>query len=221
MKLYLDSANLKDINECAKSGVISGLTVNQSLLAKEPKCDPITHLRAIGEVLHETSRYWPEDTFSVSFPLIGASPDEMIAFSNLIGDSQKVWRKIPISWDNLPVFATLRDPLCINATCVFSVYQADMAIRAGAIIVSPFVGRMNDVQADYGYRVLTAIKKRHPDITVLAGSVRNEEMVAKVEECGADIATVSRAVLESMANDPHSAATTARFNADFAAWQAQ
>lgn len=215
MKQFLDSANYGDIVECVMCGVIEGVTINQALLAKEPPCEPLMYFRRISDYLHHGQH--------LSVPLLDDETGYMYGlqmFAEIGYDKLAI--KVPVSWRTLPI---IHDLACagqeVNATCIYSVQQADMAARAGATILSAFVGRMNDVQPDYGYRVLTAIKKRHPDLLVLAGSVRNIEMVGRVEECGADICTVSKTVLESLSDEIHSTQNAEAFNESYKAWLSQ
>lgn len=202
MKIYLDSANLDDIRECVASGVISGVTVNQSLLAKEPKTTLQAHIDAIDVLL-------PKD-FHLSTPMVAQQPYTTGRRDFAI--------KIAASWQNLPLINSLKKDMHVNATCIFSVQQAEMALRAGASIVSVFVGRINDAKPNLGYQTLDAIKKRNPNVTVLAGSVRTISDVARVEDCGADIATVSKTVLQEMANEIHSTQWAEKFDEDYAEW---
>lgn len=214
MKLFLDSANLDDIRECISRGIVSGVTVNQSLLAKEPKCNYKAYVIRIGNILPANSH--------LSVPFVDdefAGSDTATAFNHPIDHAFKV----STSWGNLPLMRRLSaDDWKVNATCVFSVQQADMAIAAGASIVSVFVGRANDAFQSKGhgegYKILTAIKKRYPDTTVLAGSIRTLQMIDAARDAGADIATVSRTLLEEMANEIHSTQSAEKFNEDYQAW---
>ena len=206
MRLFLDSANLDDIKQCLERGIISGVTVNQALLAKEPKADFAGHVLEIFGSLN--------DKIHLSVPYIDGT-----SFAGLSHLSFAL--KVPVSWGGLKTIRKLSgEGYSVNATCVFSVQQADMAVAAGASIVSVFVGRANDAKPpDGGYNTLRMIKDRHPDVTVLAGSVRNLQMVSKVESCGADIATISRTLLEEMANEIHSTQSAEAFDEAFAEWQ--
>lgn len=214
MKFFLDSANIADIHACLARGVISGVTVNQSLLAKEPKCDPLQHIADIAKELAEH-----EGKPHLSFPLYGTWEEALGVLETIEKLPIEVAVKVPVSWDNLSIIkAFANQNIMANATCVFSVQQADMAVAAGASIVSVFVGRANDAKPNYGYDVLAVSKKRHPDTLILAGSVRRLQDVDMVEQRGADIATISRTLFEEMANEIHSTQSAAKFDEDFQTW---
>lgn len=221
MRFWLDSANLQDI-EWARTqwGVISGVTVNQSLLAKEPK-RPLD--KAVEEIIDTVRK-----SMSLSIPLTitgeqlsGRFLQQAIQYEKFDKWGMKLYFKIPVSRETLPAIAHVSaNGIPVNATCIFTGLQAALAAEAGAQILSIFVGRINDDMPGYGWKVIEAAKKVCGDAEVLAGSIRDKPMVAAACDHGADIVTTSRRVLDTLAEERGTALSVAKFNADLEAWMA-
>lgn len=241
MEFFLDSANLDDIRACTESGIISGVTVNQSLLAKEPKRPYIDHLRDIVELIRpgklHLSAPVPHGTASAMIEA-GKSLRNELRYENLS-------LKVPVAWQYLPVIRALSQGGAVNATCVFTSLQAKIAINAGAKAVSVFVGRINDADTrkEHGYVVLRQVSNWREDaapvpaattklfgsepkpstlsmVKTIAGSIRDKEMVDEAVACWPDIITTSRIVLESLATDEHAQVSIDKFDSDWNTWTA-
>lgn len=220
--LFLDSANLDDIRACLP--LIDGVTINQSLLAKEPKRPYWDHVAEIRSIIG------PERHLSI--PDIPDDEKTIPANTAL---------KVPVSSDGLKRILQLHGaahesgsylfskptPVLVNATCIYTPYQAIMASRAGADFLSVFVGRINDkagIKNDAenwggGYSVIAGAKKLEKKI--IAGSIRTPLMARMAWDAGAHIVTTSRAVIEQMANDEGSKECADKFERDYQAWISQ
>ena len=216
MKIFLDSANLDDIKECVLAGVIEGVTINQSLLAKEPKRPYLEHVKDIAVILN--------GLYHLSAPITEANHDKAVEQATqlyrIVG--KRFAAKVPVSWQTLPLIRALSDKkITVNATCIYSGQQAELAAAAGASFLSVFVGRINDVNKDVGYATVAKAKKfstPEKPYEVIAGSVRDDTMVAMVFTAGADIVTTSKKVLMSMASVEKSLESAQKFDKDFEAW---
>jgi transaldolase len=222
-ELFLDSANLADIQSCVDHGIISGVTVNQSLLAKEPKRPFEDHLKDIIAIISPKKLH-------LSVPVPSAPAAEMIeAGKKLRGDLRydNLSLKVPVTLDNMPVIRDLSakggtfvaTTNSVNGTCVFSAQQAMIAAQAGAGVVSVFVGRINDIGTNQaGFDVLHMITGLKLGVKIIAGSIRDDAAVLQASAAGADIITTSRAVLELLTMEEHSQATLEKFNTDWTEW---
>jgi transaldolase len=220
VRFFLDSADLSDIEWAGKIGFVSGVTVNQTLMAKEPR-PAAQSLIDTFENYWMAIQDWPRKGL-LSVPLVTCGDpkiwEETIGFAQ--SDEHKLIAiKVPVSRETIPVIAELAQKgITVNATCIFNGLQAAMAAEAGAEVLSVFVGRINDDTPGFGWKVLEAAKKVSSYADVLAGSIRDKAMVGAALDHGADIVTTSRKVLESLADDPGSARSIAKFNADYEAW---
>ena len=196
MKLFLDTANLDEIREGLRWGVLRGITTNPSLIAKEDQ-DFLPLVKEIcsiveGDVSVETSG---DDTEN----LIRQARD--IA---QIADNAVV--KIPMSANGLGAVRKVSDEgIKVNVTLCFTASQAILAAEAGAYIVSPFIGRLDDISSD-GLRALADICEIYAiqgyDTQVLAASLRHPIHVVEAARIGADIATMPFKVFQSLVKHP-------------------
>lgn len=209
MKLFLDTANLEQIREGVRWGVLSGVTTNPSLIAKEeqdflPLVKEICSL-VTGEVSIETA----SDDTKV---LIRQGHD--IA---QIADNAVV--KIALTPNGLSAVSTLSgEGIKVNVTLCFSPTQAILAAEAGAYIISPFLGRLDDVGTD-GLRLLSDICEIYAnqsyETQVLAASLRHPIHVAEAARVGADIATMPFQVFEALVKHPLTDAGFKKFSDDW------
>jgi transaldolase len=217
MKFWLDSANIEDIDWAGHSGFVSGVTVNPSLIAKEEKQDLAVLLQNIFD---EAVSDWG---MALSLPAIGKDAEELDLDAQELERvfGERISIKIPVSRETLPLIgAKSFGGVRVNATCIFTGLQAACAAAAGAKILSVFVGRINDDTPGFGWKVLDAAKTVAGDgAQVLAGSIRDKGMVGMACDHGADIVTASKKVLETLADDPGTERSVAKFNADFEAWK--
>lgn len=212
MKLFLDSANIKEIKESISWGVISGVTTNPTLIAREN----VSFEEAIKEIC-AVMRDNP-----VSVEVLSTSAGDMIGEARyLTALAPNVVVKIPMGVEGLKAVSALReiDPeVRCNVTLVFSVNQALLAARAGAAYVSIFVGRMDDIGWDGVEVVRNTVEvfvRQEISSLVIAASIRHPRHVQDVAAAGAPIATLPFGVLEQMAKHPLTDLGVERFLADW------
>jgi len=215
VRIFLDTANIEEIRAGVRLGVISGVTTNPSLMAREQGADFGATIREICALVRGP----------VSAEVTALDADDMVDQAHVIARwSEHVVIKIPLTAEGLVAIHTLAtDGIPTNATLVFSPNQALLAARAGATYVSPFVGRLDDINHD-GMQVVAdtvAIFQRHGLATqVIAASIRHPLHVTQAALAGAHIATVPYAVLQQMIQHPLTERGLERFLADWARFRA-
>ncbi len=198
MKIFLDTASIKEIREAASWGILDGVTTNPSLVAKEGQ-DFYDVVREICSIVKGP----------VSAEVVSVTADEMIAegrdIMRRIG-APNVVIKIPILREGLRAIKTLSsEGIRINTTLIFSASQALLAAKAGASFVSPFIGRLDDIShvgMDIVREIRTIFDNYEFSCEILAASIRNPLHVIEAATIGADIATMPFAVLESLLKHP-------------------
>lgn len=209
MKFFLDTANVDQIREANEMGVISGVTTNPSLIAKEG--------RDFNEVIKDI-------TSIVDGPISG----EVVAedAKGMIDEGRKIAAihknmivKIPMTAEGLKAVKVLsKEGVKTNVTLVFSANQALLAANAGATYVSPFLGRVDDISMD-GMEIVRTIAEIF-DIhgigtKIIAASVRHPLHVIEAARAGADIATIPYKILMQMIKHPLTDQGLERFKADW------
>ena len=196
MKLFLDTANVEEIKQAADWGVISGVTTNPSLAAKENE-DFSKILPTICNLVDGP----------ISAEVISMDYEGMVKEAReLAGVHKNVVIKIPVMPEGLKAVKTLSaEGIRVNVTLVFSVNQALLAARAGAAFISPFLGRIDDI-GQTGVAlvrdIVDMIDLHELDAEVIAASIRHPEHVPGVALAGSHIATVPFKVLEQMFKHP-------------------
>ena len=155
MKLFIDTANLEDIEWGLRAGFTRGITTNPSLLAKEPKGNYLAHLGKIVALMEEHIPPSQRDGFSLSVEVWSDEPGEMVRQAVGLKDALK-WKDVAIKVhidhngrENLAVVRELaKRGIAVNATACMTVYQAMAAAAAGAKYVSLFWGRIRDGGSD-------------------------------------------------------------------------
>jgi transaldolase len=209
MRLFLDTADIDEIREINRWGVLSGVTTNPSLVAKEGQ-DPD---QVWKEILEEV----PGD-----ISLETTEPEADAMYEQGVGLSQKAPNavvKVPMTPDGLAAAKRLvAEGIRINVTLVFSPAQAILAAEVGAYIVSPFLGRLDDVGSD-GMGVLRSICEIYAvqgyQTNVLAASLRHPMHIVEAAEAGADIATMPYDVFTKLVKHPLTDLGLAKFQADW------
>lgn len=213
MKLFLDTADIGDIATAARWGVLDGVTTNPTLFAKVGgRYDDV--LRDIAALT----------AGPVSAEVVAEDADGMVEegrhFATLAAN---IVVKIPMSEPGLEAIARLRaEGIRTNCTLVFSANQGLLAAKAGASLLSPFVGRLDDINEDgmAVVRELVTIVRLHAMPTeVLVASIRSPRDVTEAALAGAHVATVPFGVLRNMASHPLTESGIARFRADWEAAQ--
>ncbi len=194
MKFFLDTANLEQIKKANALGLLDGVTTNPSLVAKENK--PFE--KHEKEILKEVKG-------PVSIEVVSQNADEMLKEARTYSKwGKNVVVKLPMTTEGLKALRTIRDEghkIKTNITLVFSAAQGLLAMKLGATMVSPFIGRLDDA-GQRGMNLvedLVKIKKNYGFKTeILAASIRNVEHIREAALAGADIATMPLSVFEQL-----------------------
>lgn len=211
MRIFLDTANTSEIRQAAKLGVISGITTNPSLIAKEKREDMKSVIEEIASIIDGP----------ISAEVLSLEPKAMIQEAREVSSwSANVVVKIPMSEGGLEAISVLsREGIKTNLTLCFSLNQALLGTIAGATYVSPFVGRLDDISHD-GMQLVSDIVKVFDHYKmptqVLAASIRHPLHVVIAAKAGADIATMPYNVLKQMIKHPLTDIGITRFTED---WQ--
>ncbi|MGH2706017.1 MAG: transaldolase family protein [Actinomycetota bacterium] len=221
MKIFVDSANLADIESALERGFPSGITTNPSILAKEERRDYREHIRDIIRLVQKFGRALP-----LSVEVFTTDPSEMIRqadeFVAEFGDYPELTVKVPIGWEELRVISALTDRgVAVNATCGMSFNQAVMALNAGARYMSLFWGRIRDTGYDAGSvvsQVRRAMERSGSSAEIIVGSIRHIMDVNEAIEAGAHIVTVPPIFFERMCSHPKTDEVVHQFVTEFAAW---
>jgi transaldolase len=211
MKFFIDSADLKELQDLAQTGLVDGVTTNPSLIAKSGR----NMLEVIKEICHLVNG-------PVSAEVTATDHKTMLAEGRkLAALAKNVAVKVPLTPDGLKTCRALADEgTPVNVTLCFSAAQAILAAKAGAAFISPFVGRLDDIGAD-GMKLIAEIcqiYRQYPGIKteVLVASVRHPIHVIESAKLGAHVATLPPAVLRQMYQHPLTDKGLAAFLAD---WQ--
>ena len=209
MRLFLDTANIDEIRDVARMGVLAGVTTNPTLMAKEAG---VTYRERVIEICE-----------TVQGPVSAECTSREVAGLVEEGRFLASWHpnvvvKIPIDANGLEATSLLsREGVRINMTLIFSANQALLAALAGATYISPFVGRLDDAGQD-GMEVVrqsVAIFDRyHLPAQVLAASIRNAPHVIQAALAGAHVATIPYSVFQAMLKHPLTDVGIERFLAD-------
>jgi transaldolase len=221
MKIFVDSANLVEIEEALERGFPAGITTNPSILAKEEKADFREHINKIIELVQ---RYGYDIPLSVE--VCSTRPEEMITqaedFVRDFGHYPKLNIKIPVGWDELAVIRELRlRGIPVNCTCCMSYGQAMMAAAAGANYVSLFYGRIRDIGYDAASvvrDVRATFRDRGTPCEIIVGSIRHIADISESFQAGADIVTVPPKFFRPMLSHPKTDEAVRQFVTDFQKW---
>lgn len=193
MKLFLDTANFKDISYWHETGIIEGVTTNPTLLSKEGG-DPKQLVKKICELM-------PDGDISVE--VTETDPQAIYKQAKAIAAlAENVVVKVPCHRDYYAVIARLtEEEVPVNVTLVFTLIQGMLMAKMGVRYISPFIGRWNDIDVDGNALIeemRLMIDQYNYSTEILAASVR---AVRDVHECilsGADVATLPAAIMEKM-----------------------
>ena len=213
MKLFIDTANINEIREANDMGIICGVTTNPSLIAKEG--------RDFKEVVKEIAEL-------VDGPISGEVKATTLDAPGMIAEAREIAAihpnmivKIPMTAEGLKAVKVLTaEGIRTNVTLVFSVNQALLAARAGATYVSPFVGRLDDINmmgTDLIRDIVEVFDIHDIQTEVIAASIRNTMHVTECALAGADIATVPYKILMQMVNHPLTDQGIVKFQNDYRA----
>jgi len=196
MKFFVDTAEVKEIRELAEIGLLDGVTTNPSLIAKSG--------RAFKEVVAEICAIVPGP---VSAEVTALDAEGMIREGKELRKIAKnVAVKVPLTLDGLKACKTLTsEGTMVNVTLCFSANQALLAAKAGASFISPFLGRLDDINLD-GMELISEIRQIYDNYDfateILAASIRTANHVKQAALIGAVIATIPPAVLKGLVKHP-------------------
>ena len=196
MKIFIDTANIREIKEAASIGLIDGVTTNPTLIAKEGK--------SAQELLKEICSVV---SGPVSAEVISLEASGMIKEAHELSTIAKnIVVKVPLVKEGLKAVQSLsKEGIMTNVTLCFSASQALLAAKAGADFVSPFIGRLDDISWK-GMDLIRDIKQIYSNYNfktqIIVASVRNPMHVVEAAKIGADISTVPFAVIEQLIKHP-------------------
>ncbi|MBM7585235.1 transaldolase [Bacillus pakistanensis] len=197
MKFFIDTANMEEIKEAHEWGIISGVTTNPSLVAKEKDVSFHDRLQEITELVDG----------SVSAEVIALDAEGMIKEGRELAKiAPNITVKVPMTPDGLKATAVFaKEGIKTNVTLIFSANQALLAARAGASYVSPFLGRLDDIGHD-GLELISKIAEIFAihgiESEIIAASIRHPQHITEAALRGADISTTPFKVLKQIFHHP-------------------
>lgn len=194
MKFFLDTADVDAIAELNALGMVDGVTTNPSIIAKSGR-----------DILEVTKEICDMVEGPVSAEVVATEADAMIAEGRKLAKiADNIAVKVPLTWDGLKACKVLSgEGNMVNVTLCFSANQALLAAKAGATFISPFIGRLDDINLD-GLELIEDIRTIYDnygyDTQILAASIRSANHMSECAKIGADVATAPPNVIKAMAN---------------------
>ncbi|WP_170358148.1 fructose-6-phosphate aldolase [Ruegeria arenilitoris] len=196
MKFFVDTAEIDAIAELNDLGMVDGVTTNPSLILKSGR-----------DILEVTKDICDLVDGPVSAEVVATEAEDMIAEGRKLAQiAPNIAVKVPLTWAGLKTCKTLSDEgQMVNVTLCFSVNQALLAAKAGATFISPFIGRLDDINLD-GMDLIADIRQVYDnygfETEILAASIRSVNHVADSARIGADVITAPPAVIKKLADHP-------------------
>ncbi len=214
MKFFIDTANLEQIKEAAELGVLDGVTTNPSLMAKEGIKGEENVLKHYVTICHLVEGPVSAEVISKDFAGMVKEGEKLAALH------KNIVVKVPMIKEGIKAIKYFSDKgIKTNCTLVFSAAQALLAAKAGATMVSPFIGRIDDTNWD-GMELIEQIvhiyRVHGYKTEVLAASIRSSLHILKCAEAGADIATCPLKSITDLFNHPLTKSGLEQFLADHA-----
>ncbi|MFN3661133.1 fructose-6-phosphate aldolase [Yoonia sp.] len=194
MKFFVDTADIDQIRELHDLGMVDGVTTNPSLIAKSGR-----------NILEVTKEICDMVAGPVSAEVVALDAETMLAEGRKLAKiADNIAVKVPLTWAGLKTCKTLSDDgIMVNVTLCFSANQALLAAKAGATFISPFIGRLDDLNLD-GLALIEDIRTIYDNYgfgtQILAASIRTANHMSDCAKIGADVATAPPAVIKAMAN---------------------
>jgi transaldolase len=210
MKFFVDTADVAAIAELNALGMVDGVTTNPSLILKSGR-----------DILEVTREICSIVSGPVSAEVVALKSDDMIAEGRkLAAIAPNIAVKVPLTWDGLKTCKVLTDEgFMVNVTLCFSANQALLAAKAGATFISPFIGRLDDINLD-GMELISDIRAIYDNYDfktqILAASIRTANHMREAALIGADVATAPPSVIKAMANHVLTDKGLEQFMADWA-----
>jgi len=196
MKFFVDTADVEAIAELNELGMVDGVTTNPSLILKSGR-DILEVTREIADMVDGP----------VSAEVVALEADAMIEEGRKLAKiAENIAVKVPLTWDGLKACKVLSgEGNMVNVTLCFSANQALLAAKAGATFISPFVGRLDDINLD-GMELIADIRQIYDnyafDTEILTASVRTVNHAFQAAQIGSDVMTAPPAVIKQMASHP-------------------
>jgi transaldolase len=196
MKFFVDSAETDAIAELNDLGMVDGVTTNPSLILKSGR-----------DILEVTKEICDLVDGPVSAEVVATEADAMIAEGRKLADiAENITVKVPLTWDGLKACKVLSgEGKMVNVTLCFSANQAILAAKAGATFISPFIGRLDDINLD-GMDLIEDIRTIYDNFDfqteILAASIRSVNHILESARIGADVITAPPGVIKKMADHP-------------------
>jgi transaldolase len=210
MKFFVDTADVAAIAELNDLGMVDGVTTNPSLILKSGR-----------DIIEVTREICALVSGPVSAEVVALKADEMIAEGRkLAAIAPNIAVKVPLTWDGLKTCKVLSsEGTMVNVTLCFSANQALLAAKAGATFISPFIGRLDDINLD-GMDLIGDIRTIYDNYNfrtqILAASIRSVNHMKDAALIGADVATAPPSVIKAMANHVLTDKGLDQFMADWA-----
>ncbi|MCV2447095.1 fructose-6-phosphate aldolase [Paracoccus sp. DMF] len=210
MKFFVDTADVAAIRELNDLGMVDGVTTNPSLILKSGR-----------DILEVTKEICDLVEGPVSAEVVASDAADMIREGErLVKIASNITVKVPLTWDGLKACKALSSQgHKVNVTLCFSAAQAILAAKAGATFISPFLGRLDDINLDGG-ELIAQIREIYDNYDfqtqILAASIRSVNHITDVARIGADVITAPPAVIKAMANHVLTDKGLEQFNADWA-----
>src|SRR5262245_47942120 len=209
MKLFIDTASLKEIREAQAMGILDDVTTNPTLMSKET-----------GEFREILKDICTTVNGPVSAEVVSTRFEEMVEEGRSLAKiHDNIVVKVPINWEGLKVIKKLSsDGIRVNVTLIFSPNQALLSAKAGAAFVSPFIGRLDDISQDgmdLIHQIVAIFDNYDIETEILAASIRHPVHVIQAAMAGADIATLPFNVLDKLLNHPLTDIGMERFRKDW------
>ena len=220
MKLFLDTANLDQINDIFEKGIVQGVTTNPSLLSKEPKADFYLHIQKIASLCEEKGGVCP-----LSVEVFAKEPTEMVnqamdIYNKIEYENLNI--KIPVGYEEFGAINKLHAKgIDVNCTCCFSATQMQLAALSGARYVSLFYNRLLDDGGDplkALERTRKFIDNNEINCEIIAGSIRNPYDLEDAWAAGAHIVTAGYGVIVKSAKHLKTDESVDGFLKDFGQW---
>jgi transaldolase len=220
-QLFIDTANLSEIQEANDMGVIGGVTTNPTIISKEPKGD-------FDSLLVKLAQYCGSNSLSLSVEIFATELEEMIRQSceiheRLFSFCNDLYIKIPIGLQELKAIKQVSNRgIKVNCTCCYTEQQLQLAAAAGAKYVSLFYARLHDIGGSPNCvleRTNRFITQNGYDAKIIAGSIRTVTDVANAWNSGAHIVTTGLPVIKQMCYHPQTTTSVNKFLEDFKAWR--
>ena len=210
MKFFVDTAEIDEIAELNDLSMVDWVTTNPSLIMKSGR-----------DIIEVTKEICDLVSGPVSAEVVATQANEMIAEGRKLAEiAENIAVKLPLTWDGLKACKVLSsEGKMVNVTLCFSVNQALLAAKVGATFISPFIGRLDDVNID-GMDLIADIRQVYDnygyETQILAASIRTVNHVTQSALIGADVITAPPKVIKSLVNHPLTDQGLAQFMTDWA-----